>query len=171
MANNSRLRRNGRSSESPACPADAQIILQLYDLRREPEMRKARQFMSAEFWPDSAEDILRILRAFPSRENTWLGQVTSYWEMAASLVLRGALHEGLFFDCSGEMYCMFAKFKPYLEEVRERTPKILVNVEQVIMRSQDGRERMDRLEKRIERGKTKVAARRAAMATAVTGDV
>lgn len=166
-----RLRKNARSPGASATAVDAQIILQLYDLRREPEMRKARQFMSAEFWPDSAEDILRVMRAFPSRENAWLAQVTSYWEMAACLVLHGALHEQLFFDCSGEMYCMFAKFKPYLAEVRERAPRVLLNVEKLIMRTQEGRDRMGRLERRLEKGKVKIAVRRAAIAPAVSGDV
>ncbi len=93
-----------------ATAADAQIILQLYDLRRDTEMRKARHFIAAEFWPESAEDTLRLARDYPSPENTWLRQVTSYWEMAASFVVRGALHEGLFFDASGEMYCVYAIF-------------------------------------------------------------
>jgi hypothetical protein len=160
-----------KTSEPSATAADAQIILQLYDLRREPEMRKARYFVSADFWPRSAEDILQIMRAFPSQENAWLGQVTSYWEMAAALVLRGALHEGLFFDCSGEMYCVFAKFKPYLQELRKKTPKILLNVEEVIMRSQPGRERMERLENRLARREQKLSAKKAAISTAATGDI
>ena len=96
MPSKSRPSRNQIATTSGcATAADAQIILQLYDLRRDAEMRKARQFISAEFWPESAEDTLRIARAYPSPENTWLRQVTSYWEMAASCVLRGALQEGL----------------------------------------------------------------------------
>ena len=61
--------------------------------------------------------------------------MTSYWEMAASLVLRGALHEELFFDCSGEMYCVFAKFKPYLADIRKKLPYFLLNVEAVAVRN------------------------------------
>lgn len=175
MNDKSRSRRNQAplhlSSLPRATAADGQIICQLYDLRRDDEMRKARHFLSAEFWPRSSEDILRVLRAFPSQENSWLGQVTTYWEMAAALVLRGALHEGLFFDCSGEMYCMFAKFKPFLPALREKTPRILLYVEKVIMNSVEGRERMERLEKRLERREKKIAARQAAMATAATGDI
>lgn len=154
-----------------ATAADARIILHLYELRREREMRKARQFISAEFWPTSAEDILRVMRAFPSRQNAWLGQVTSYWEMAASLVLRGALHAGLFFDCSGEMYCVFAKFKPYLEELRKKTPMTLIHVEALVMSTEEGRARMARLESRLARREQKLSAKKAAIATAATGDV
>lgn len=145
-----------------ATAADAQIILQLYDLRRDTEMRKARNFISAELWPESAEDTLRIARAYPSPENTWLRQVTSYWEMAASFVLRGALDEGLFFDASGEMYCVYAKFRPFLPEIRQKLPYFLLSVEKVVMNTPEGRNRLERLEKRLARRKQKLAERRAA---------
>jgi hypothetical protein len=78
------------AQRGPATALDAQIILQLCELRRESEMRKARDFISAEFWPETANDTLRIARSYPSQQNTWLRQVTSYLEMAASFVLRGA---------------------------------------------------------------------------------
>lgn len=149
--------------------ADAQVILQLYDFRREPEMRKARHFISAEFWPESAEDTLQLARAYPSRENTWLRQVTSYWEMAASFVVRGALDEGLFFDCSGEMYCVFAKFRPFLPEIRRKLPYFLLTVEKVIMNTTAGRERLQRLENRLARRRQKLGERRAAVAATSAG--
>jgi hypothetical protein len=152
-----------------ATAADAQVILQLYDLRRDPEMRKARHFMSAEFWPESAEDTLRIARAYPSPQNTWLRQVTSYWEMAASFVLRGAVHEGLFFDSSGEMYCVYAKFRPFLTEIRQKLPYFLLTVEKVVMNTPEGRKRLERLEKRLARRKQKVAERSATLAGASAG--
>jgi hypothetical protein len=158
-----------RSSSRPASAADADIVLHLYELRGETEMRKARHFISAEFWPGSAEDTLRIARAYPSPENTWLRQVTSYWEMAASFVLRGALHEGLFFDSSGEMYCVFAKFKPFLSEIRQKLPYFLLTVEQVIMNTEDGRQRLERLEKRLAQRQQKLAVRRAAVAATSAG--
>lgn len=153
----------------PATALDAQIILQLYDLRRETEMRKARHFISAEFWPEDAADTLRIARAYPSPENTWLRQVTSYWEMAASFVLRGALHEGLFFDASGEMYCVYAKFKPFLSEIRQKLPYFLLTVEKVIMKTQDGRDRLERLERSLSRRRQKLGERRAAVAATSAG--
>jgi hypothetical protein len=170
MSGKSRSSTNQPPTPSRSATAtDAQIILQLYDLRREKEMRKARHFISAEFWPESAEDTLRIARAYPSPENTWLRQVTSYWEMAASFVLRGALHEGVFFDASGEMYCVYAKFRPFLTEIRQKLPYFLLTVEKVVMNTQEGRERLERLEKRLARRKQKLAERRAAVAAASAG--
>ncbi len=153
----------------PATALDAQIILQLYELRRETEMRKARNFISAEFWPEAAEDTLRIARSYPSAENTWLRQVTSYWEMAASFVLRGALHEGLFFDASGEMYCVYAKFRPFLPEIRQKLPYFLLTVEKVILRTTEGRQRLERLERSLSRRRQKLAGRRAAVAATSAG--
>ena len=153
----------------PATASDAQIILHLYDFRRETEMRKARHFISAEFWPESAEDTLRIARAYPSPENTWLRQVTSYWEMAASFVLRGALHEGLFFDASGEMYCVYAKFRPFLPEIRQKLPYFLLTVEKVVLRTPEGRQRLERLERRLSRRRQKLGERRAAVAATSAG--
>ena len=152
-----------------ATTGDAQVILHLYELRREHAMREARNFISSDFWPESAEDVLRLARSYPSRENTWLRQVTSYWEMAASLVLRGALHEGLFFDSSGEMYCVFAKFKPFLSDIRKKLPYFLVNVEAVAGRSSEGAARLQRLEARLARRQQKLAQRRAAVAATSAG--
>lgn len=127
-------------------------------------MREARNFISAEFWPEAAEDTLRIARSYPSPENTWLRQLTSYWEMAASFVLRGARHEGLFFDASGEMYCVYAKFRPFLPEIRQKLPYFLLTVEKVILRTEDGRQRLQRLERSLSRRRQKLAERCAAVA-------
>ncbi len=168
-AKSSPSRRQSSIQPRPATAADAQIIMQLYELRREDEMRKARNFISSEFWPESAEDTLRIARAYPSPENTWLRQVTTYWEMAASFVMRGALHEDLFFDSSGEMYCVFAKFRPFLPEIRQKLPYFLLTVERVIMNTQEGRDRLERLEKRLARRRQKLAERRAAVAATSAG--
>ncbi|MBZ5647350.1 MAG: hypothetical protein LAN37_09025 [Acidobacteriia bacterium] len=152
-----------------ATQADADVILYLYDLRRDDEMRKARHFVSAEFWPETADDVLRVIRAYPSRENTWLRQVISYWEMAAAFVLRGALHEQLFFDCTGEMYCVFSKFQPFLKELRPKLPFFLLTVEEVIMRLPEGRARLARIQRRLERRKQKLEARKAIYGAASAG--
>src|SRR5271157_3014902 len=100
-----------------ATPHDANLVLKLYDLRREAEMRKARSWFVAEFWPQSADDVLQVANAFPSQENAWLRQVGGYWDMAAALVLHGALNEELFLQpgISGEMFFLFAKLYPFLK--------------------------------------------------------
>ena len=166
----SRKRRHARVvPDSPATQADAELICTLYDLRRDDEMRKARHWVSAEFWPETAEDVLHVIRAYPSQENTYLRQVLSYWEMAAAFVLRGALHEKLFYDCTGEMYCVFSKFQPFLKELRPKLPYFLLTVEEVIMRLPEGRERLARIQRRLERRKQKLEARKQVYSAASAG--
>lgn len=139
-------------SDTKATTADGQLILQLYDLRREAEMRKARQFMSAQFWPQSADDILALMNSFPSQENAWMRQVIGYWDMAAALVLHGAIDRDLFLDASGgEMYFMFAKVSPYLAEVRQKSGQagMLGNIEKVLTATEAGKTRLAGTEARL----------------------
>jgi hypothetical protein len=137
-----------------ATAADAELILRLYDLRREPEMRKARNWVTFQFWPVNFEDVQRILVARGSEENRHCRQVCSYWDMACSLVVRGALNPDLFYDSNGEAYFLYAKMKPYLAQIREMlSPEFMLNVERVVEGSAQGRERLSRLEKNIERMK------------------
>jgi len=79
-----------------ATPQDAQVIMKLYDLRREPELRKARDWWLTKFWPDTAEDFMKIAGELGSQENNWLRQVGGYWGMAAALVSSGAVSRDLF---------------------------------------------------------------------------
>jgi hypothetical protein len=126
--------------------ADAQLILQLYDLRREPELRKARNWMLTEFWPHSADDYLKIGMAMGTQENAWLRQVGSYWNMAASFALSGALNADLFLQpsVSGEMFFLFAKVHPFLKELRSKLgdPQSFANIEKLIASSKSARERL-----------------------------
>jgi hypothetical protein len=134
--------------------ADAQLVMQLYDLRREAEMRKARHWWVAEFWPQSTDDFMKIAGAMGSQENNWLRQVGGYWSMAASFVLQGALNEELFIQpaVSGEMVFVFAKVQPFLKELREKMgdPQMFGNIEKVITGSKFGRERLKLTLKRLE---------------------
>ena len=102
--------------------ADAQLIVQLYDLRREAEMRKARNWWAGEFFPQSADDFLKVAWARGTPENAWLRQVGGYWGMVCSFVLNGALNEELFLapGFSGELFLIYAKIHPYLKELREK---------------------------------------------------
>lgn len=140
--------------------ADAQVIMQLYDLRREPEMRKARAWWLGEFWPENVEDFMKVSAAMQTQENNWLRQVSGYWEMAASMAVHGAVSSVLFLEpsFSGEMFFLFAKLNPFLKELRERaSPTMLRNVEQLIKSTKFSREFFRRTE-------ASVAARRKALA-------
>ena len=133
---------------------DARLILELYDLRREPEMRKARQWWLTTFWPRDVDEYMKVAMAAGTSENNWLRQVLSYWGIVAMLVNNGILSEKLFLDpsFSGELYFILAKLKPILKELRERTknPDMLVNVEKSVLGSKAGREIFAKMEPRIQ---------------------
>jgi hypothetical protein len=128
----------------PPTHADCELILKLYETRREPEIRKARQWWAATFWPESADEVLKIMRSMGTQENAWLRQVLGYWSMASSFVSHGVLNEDLFFEpsFSGEMFVIYAKLEPYLQELREKlqNPRLLGNLEKLIQ-SPKGQER------------------------------
>jgi len=137
-------------SQTPST-ADAELILKLYDLRREAELRKARSWLFG-FWPEKADDVVKLAMAVGSQENAWFRQVSGYWEMAAALVLHGTVNRDLFLEpsISGEMFFIFAKIQPFLGELREklRSPTIFGNVERLIMTSQGGPERLQQIQER-----------------------
>jgi hypothetical protein len=132
---------------------DAQLILQLYDLRREPEMRKARHWWLAEFWPNNADDFMKVAQSIGTQENNWLRQVGGYWSMAAAFVLHDALNEELFLRpaVSGEMFFIFAKIHPFIQELREKLGdrEGFGDIEKVIMKTKWGRERLKFIERRV----------------------
>lgn len=132
--------------------ADAELIMKLYDLRREAEIRRARNWWLG-FWPESADDILKIATALGTQENAWLRQVGGYWEMAASFVLHGTLNRELFLEpsFSGEMFVFFGKAEPFLKELREKmqNPAIFANVEKLIATSDGAPERLKQTQQRL----------------------
>jgi len=137
-----------------ASAKDAEIILKLYDLRREPELRKARNWWLWEFFPRTADDFIRVASASGSSENNWMRQGGSYWGMAAAFVRQGLLDEDLFLrpSCSGEMFFILAKVYPFLPELREKLgdPELFKDVEKVATNSKWGRERLQFVIKRVE---------------------
>ena len=145
---------------SAVTTADADLILKLYDLRREAEMRKARNWWLG-FWPESVDDIVKIATALGTQENAWMRQVGGYWEMAASFVLHGVLSRELFLEgsFSGEMFLFFGKIEPYLRELREKTqsPNIFGNVEKVIASTPGGMERVKEVQQRVAAFRMKAA--------------
>jgi hypothetical protein len=145
-----------------ATGTDAELIMRLYELRREPEMRKARNWWLTAYLPDNAEDFLKIAWALGSQENNWLRMVGGYWGMAASFVESGALNRELFLQpsVSGEMFFMFAKVHPFIKEVREKLddPEVFLNVEKVIKSTPWGRKRLVFVEKRIAMAKERAIA-------------
>ena len=132
--------------------ADAELIIKLYDLRREAELRKARNWWLG-FWPESADDVIKVATALGTQENAWMRQAGGYWEMVTSFVLHGVLSRELFLEgsFSGEMFVVFGKIEPFLKEIREKmqNPNIFGNVEKVIATSAGAPERLKQTQQRL----------------------
>jgi len=97
--------------------ADAELLLRLYELRRESELRRARKWFLAEFQPTGWDEISARYLSH-SDEDRWFRMTLSYWEMVATLVNRGLLHAELFFDHTGEDIVTWKKCEPWIAGVR-----------------------------------------------------
>ena len=117
-----------------ATPADAEIVIGLYKLRTEPLMREARAWMAGEFWPTTAEEFFAVSSNHADPHNAFFRQVISYWEMAAAMVLHGAVSAELFVDCNGEGFYLLAKFAPILEDIRTKMPGFMTKTSELIVR-------------------------------------
>ena len=154
---------------------DAELILKLYDLRREPVMREARNWIFT-FNPTSMQDVIEALMGEHSGHYR---MVISYWDMAAALVNNGAIDETLFNETNGEHIFVYAKIEPVLEDIRTAfgSPDFLRNLETLVKRIPNieekittMRERMKKFaEMRAVRAAQGEAAAAAAEATAAAG--
>jgi hypothetical protein len=134
-----------------ATHADCDIILRLYELRREPVMREARKFMAFDFWPATFEDLGKLMGA-GGKEFAYWRQVTSYWDMAMSFVARGALDANLFLDNANEMIFIYAKLKPFLPALREQvSPMFWKRIEQFIESSPEAQQKLANTSRNVER--------------------
>lgn len=120
----------------------AELILKLYDLRREETMRKARNWF-ASFHPESIEDIQAA--AF-GEHSPYYRMVTTYWDMACSFVNHGAIDAEMFNDANGEQVFVFAKLQPFIEEIRANNgnPNAFRHLEQAVTAMPHAEERLAR---------------------------
>ena len=119
-------------------------ILKLYELRRDEQMRAARQWYFSEFAPTSAMDIIALYRG-GERASANFRMVTSFWDTAASLVLNGGIDRKMFLDANTEHVFIYAKISDYLPEVREifREPDYLVHLENLVRSLPDFESKME----------------------------
>src|SRR5882757_8472331 len=104
-----------------ATAVDAELVLKLYELRQEDTLRRARRFLVFEFNPKTVEELRAVSRDTKSEHNPYWRQAISFWEMAASLVLRGALDADLFLDSSLEGILLYAKFHHFHAETEKQS--------------------------------------------------
>jgi len=142
-----------------ATPADAEIILRLYQLRTEATIRKARAWLIGDFWPQTAEEFFAVYDNLSNKHNPWLRQVVTYWEMAAALVLHGAVSAELFVDCNTEGFFILGKFAPILETIREKYPAFLSKTSEMVSRFSSAAQRYEAILKRVETIRVQTAAK------------
>ncbi len=111
---------------------DANLILRLYDMRREERMREARAWFTANFHASTMEEFLKLC-PLGSKENANYRQVISYWDMAASFVTAGVLSEELFFESNRELLLTYTRVQKLIPAIREsyKDPFFLKNLEAV----------------------------------------
>jgi hypothetical protein len=135
-----------------ATPQDADLIIKLYDLRRDETMRKARNYFAFEFFPQSVDDVKEVftnIQKYPE-QNAYLRQVVSYWEMVAAMVNHGSIDRALFFDTNGEFFGVWAKIGDFIEDLRASFgPQFLVNLEKLISTAPDGAKRVQGMKERF----------------------
>jgi len=128
---------------------DAELILKLYDLRREPVMREARNWMFT-FNPTGIQDVFDALLGEHSGHYR---MVISYWDMAAAMVNNGAIDETLFNETNGEHIFVYAKIEPVIEDVRAAfgAPDFLRNLETLVKRIPDIEEKIANMRARMKK--------------------
>ena len=143
---------------------DADLILKLYDLRREPVMREARNW----FFTFNPTSVAEYMEAMMGPNSGYLRMVISYWDMAASLVNNGAIDEQMFNDANGEHLFVFAKIEPILAEMRQtwNAPDMLKHYETLVRRVPDNEKKLAEIRERIKMIQGIMAERAAAAATA-----
>src|SRR5438093_7015614 len=134
---------------------EADLILKLYELRRDATMRNARDWYFRDFNPESLADMNNALFGEHSGH---LRMVMSYWDMAAALVNHGAISIDLFNDTNGEHFGVFSKLEPFLGEMRAAYgPQLFANLEKLVDATPGGRERVATIRERMKGIRAKLA--------------
>ncbi|MGA8222970.1 MAG: hypothetical protein WB780_15075 [Candidatus Acidiferrales bacterium] len=118
------------------------LMLRLYDMRREPRLREAREWFGTHFNVKTPEEFM-LLCPPGSQENAFMRMVISYWEMVSSIVNRGLIDEDLFFESNGEQWMVFEKIKPILPAWRTmfKNPMVFSQLEENVRRLEAWREK------------------------------
>ena len=126
----------------------AELIMKLYDLRREEVMRQARTWFFS-FNPESVEDIQRVGMG---EHSAYYRMVTTYWDMACSFVNHGAIDAEMFADATGEQVLVYTKLQPFLEELRASvSPAYMQHLEKQVMSMPGAEERIARVREMMKR--------------------
>jgi len=121
---------------------EVNLMLRLYDMRREPKLRQARAWFLEYFHPTTPEE---MMQKYPqgSEENTYIRMVISYWEMVGSIVNRGLIDDELFFESNGEIWVVWDRLRNVVPAWRAafKNPRMFANIEETYKRLEAWREK------------------------------
>ena len=123
----------------------AELLIKLYDLRRETVMREARNWMGT-YFPQSPEEFAGTM--MDPEVGGYLRMVISYWDMAASFVNHGAIDRQMFYDANGEFLFVYCKIRPHLAGIREMfdMPEWMEHLEKLVMEMPDSEKKIAKME-------------------------
>ena len=128
---------------------DAELVLRIYDLRREEVMRESRNAINRDYWPRTAEEAIEVLRPDHPLNRAWR-QTTGYWEMVYGMARHGVIHADFLAESNGEGLLLFARVEPYLAHIRAASnPRAFRNAEWLATECDMGRQIMETSRARV----------------------
>jgi hypothetical protein len=128
---------------------DADLIIKLYELRREPVMREARKDILSKFWPRSFDDVLAVTK-IDHPLNSAFRQTSTYWEMVYSMAKHGVIHADFMMESCGEGLYLYARMEPYVAQYRELRPNGFRNAEWIVTHSEAAKALLEYYRKRVQ---------------------
>lgn len=128
---------------------DADLVLKLYEMRREAIMRASRAAINADFWPKSWDEVQAVTKQDHPLNAAWR-QVSTYWEMVYGMAKHGVVHPDFMMESCGEGVFLFARVEPYLTQLREINPFAFRNAEWVVTNSERGKALLELFRKRVQ---------------------
>jgi len=129
---------------------DAELVLRVYELRREPVMRESRAAINREFWPKAFEDVQAVQKA-EHPLNAAFRQVGSYWEMVYGFARHGIVHHDFWMENNGEGLYVFAKVAPFVEQIRQGAPNAFRHAEWAAKETATGRRLFEMFAARVKK--------------------
>jgi hypothetical protein len=128
---------------------DADLVLKLYEMRREAVMRASRAAINADFWPKTWDDVMAVTKQDHPLNAAWR-QVGTYWEMVYGIAKHGVVHADFMMESCGEGIFLYARIEPYLDKIRELNPFAFRNAEWVVTNSERGKALLELYRKRVQ---------------------
>ena len=128
---------------------DAELVLRLYEIRREVKMREARDIVNGKFWPESYADVVEVTN-WEHSHNAAFRQTSTYWEMVYGMARRGIIDAEYLMESNGEGLVLFSKIEPFLADYRKDFGEVgFQNAEWVTQNSETGKDALARIQKRL----------------------